>query len=85
MAKNSLPIVPTGIYSAADSAPSRSVKNCPAHGAMWVIKNFFWVSREAGQFFTNLEGAELATLYMPVGTIGRLFMAIEAQAFELAA
>ena len=39
----------------------------------------------AGQFFTDLEGAELATLYMPVGTIGRLFMAIEAQAFELAA
>ena len=39
----------------------------------------------AGQFFTDLEGAESATLYMPVGTIGRLFMAIEAQAFELAA
>ena len=39
----------------------------------------------AGQFFTDLEGAELATLYMPVGTIGRLFMAIEAQACELAA
>ena len=39
----------------------------------------------AGRFFTELEGAESATLYMPVGTIGRLFMAIEAEAFELAA
>ncbi len=38
-----------------------------------------------GQFFTDLEGAESAALYMPVGTIGRLFMAIEAEAFELAA
>ena len=39
----------------------------------------------AGQFFADLEGAESAVLYMPVGTIGRLFMAIEADAFELAA
>ncbi len=38
-----------------------------------------------GKFFTDLEGAESAVLYMPVGTIGRLFMAIEAKAFELAA
>ena len=38
-----------------------------------------------GQFFTDLEGAEAAALYMPVGTIGRLFMAIEADAFEMAA
>ena len=38
-----------------------------------------------GQFFTDLEGAESAVLYMPVGTIGRLFMAIEAEAFEIAA
>jgi len=50
-------------------------------------KNFFTTHMApwAGQFFTDLEGAESATLYMPVGTIGRLFMAIEAQAFELAA
>jgi TorA maturation chaperone TorD len=39
----------------------------------------------AGQFFTDLEGAESAALYMPVGTIGRLFMVIEARAFELEA
>ncbi len=45
-----------------------------AHMAPWV-----------GQFFTDLEGAEAAALYMPVGTIGRLFIAIEADAFEMAA
>jgi len=39
----------------------------------------------AGQFFTDLEGAELAALYRPVGTIGRLFISIEAEAFEMAA
>ncbi len=39
----------------------------------------------AGQFFTDLEGAESAALYMPVGTIGRLFLVIEADAFEMAA
>jgi len=38
-----------------------------------------------GRFFSELEGAESASLYMPVGTIGRLFMAIEAKAFEMAA
>ena len=40
-----------------------------------------WVSL----FFKELESAQSAALYMPVGTIGRLFMAIEAEAFELAA
>ncbi len=44
------------------------------HMASWV-----------GQFFADLEGAESAALYMAVGTIGRLFMAIEADAFEIAA
>ena len=45
-----------------------------AHMAPWV-----------GLFFEELESAQSAALYMPVGTIGRLFMAIEAEAFELAA
>lgn len=45
-----------------------------AHMAPWV-----------GLFFKELESAQSAALYMPVGTIGRLFMAIEAEAFELAA
>jgi len=39
----------------------------------------------AGRFFSDLESAGHASLYMPVGTVGRLFMAIEAEAFKLAA
>ena len=39
----------------------------------------------APRFFEDLQAARNARFYMPVGTIGRLFMAIEAQAFEMAA
>ncbi len=39
----------------------------------------------AGQFFEDLEKAPSAALYMPVGTIGRLFLEIEREAFEMAA
>lgn len=39
----------------------------------------------AGQMFKDLEGAQSAALYMPVGTIGRLFMEIEREAYEMAA
>ncbi len=39
----------------------------------------------APRFFEDLQAAQSAVLYMPVGTIGRLFMAIESQAFEMAA
>ncbi len=39
----------------------------------------------AGLFFTDLETAASAQFYVPVGTIGRLFMEIEATAFEMAA
>lgn len=39
----------------------------------------------AGRFFADLERAEGAGLYAPVGAIGRLFVEIEAQAFTLAA
>ncbi len=35
--------------------------------------------------FADLEGAESAVLYMPVGTIGRLFIDVEREAFEMAA
>jgi hypothetical protein len=35
--------------------------------------------------FTDLEAAESAALYMPLGALGRLFFAIEAEAFEMAA
>ena len=39
----------------------------------------------AARLFSELEDAASAKLYRPVGTIGRLFMTIETQAFALAA
>jgi TorA maturation chaperone TorD len=39
----------------------------------------------APRFFEDLEGAEAAVLYRPVGTIGRLFLAVESTGFEMAA
>jgi len=39
----------------------------------------------APRFFEDLEAAKAAAFYMPVGTIGRLFMAIETEAFDMAA
>ena len=37
----------------------------------------------AGLFFVDLENAEHADFYRPVGAIGRLFMTIETQSFEM--
>lgn len=37
----------------------------------------------AGPFFSDLEAAKSADLYAPVGTLGRLFMAIERAAFDM--
>ena len=63
----------TGAYGeAADLTTQKNLY--VTHMAPWV-----------GQFFADLEGAVSAGLFMPVGTIGRLFMAIEADAFEIAA
>ena len=39
----------------------------------------------AGRFFADLEAADAAGFYAPVGTIGQAFMNIEATAFEMAA
>jgi len=39
----------------------------------------------AGHFFADLEKAQDADLYRPVGTIGRLFLDIEADAFAMLA
>ena len=39
----------------------------------------------APRFFEDLEAAKSAAFFMPVGTIGRLFMAVESQGFEMAA
>lgn len=50
-------------------------------------KRFFdaHIAAWATQFFQDLERAKTAALYMPVGTIGKVFMAIENEAFETAA
>jgi len=37
----------------------------------------------AGLFFADLEAAKSAVFYAPVGTIGRIFMDIESQAFDM--
>jgi TorA maturation chaperone TorD len=37
----------------------------------------------AGRFFSNLEHAESATFYKSVGSLGRIFMEIETEAFSL--
>ena len=63
----------TGAFNEPASLENQQ-KFFETHMAPWV-----------GRFFSELEGAESASLYMPVGTIGRLFMAIEAKAFEMAA
>ncbi len=39
----------------------------------------------ATHFFVDLEKAKNAKVYMPVGTIGKLFMQLERDAFEMAA
>lgn len=39
----------------------------------------------AEQFFEDMEAAECASFYKPVGTIGKLFLRIESQSFEMAA
>ncbi len=56
----------------ADLATQRSFFD--AHLGPWV-----------GRFFEDLEAADAARLYKPVGTLGRLFMGIESEAFAMAA
>jgi len=48
-------------------------------------KKFFnkHVNSWASHFFIDLEGAKYSVLYAPLGTIGRLFMKIEQDAFEM--
>lgn len=50
-------------------------------------KKFFdqHIAPWAGRMFQDLEGAETAVLYMPLATVGRLFIAVEAEAFEMGA
>jgi TorA maturation chaperone TorD len=48
-------------------------------------KTFFnkHIASWAGHFFSDLENAKGSVFYAPVGTIGRTFMEIEAEAFRL--
>jgi TorA maturation chaperone TorD len=48
-------------------------------------KRFFAAHIEpwAGTFFTDLEACPAAAFYRPVGTLGRLFLNVEAQAFAM--
>jgi TorA maturation chaperone TorD len=39
----------------------------------------------APRFFEDLQAAETAVFYMPVGMIGSVFMSVESQAFQMAA
>ncbi len=39
----------------------------------------------APRFFEDLQAAETAAFYMPIGLIGSVFMTVESQAFEMAA
>ena len=50
-------------------------------------QNFFeeHIASWASKFFTDLEKAQASALYMPLGTIGRLFMEIEVEGFRMAA
>jgi TorA maturation chaperone TorD len=38
-----------------------------------------------GRFFTDLENSEAAEFYRAVGTVGRVFVDIESEAFGLSA
>ena len=48
-------------------------------------RNFFrkHIQPWAEHFFTDLEGAKSAIFYSPVGTIGKLFIKIEEEAFSM--
>lgn len=37
----------------------------------------------AGHFFTDLEEAKTSVFFSPVGTVGKIFMAVEAEAFRM--
>ncbi len=69
--------VMAGLITGAFGAPAdlaTQQRFFDAHMAPW-----------AEQFFSDLEAAKAAAFFMPVGTIGKLFMRIEVQGFEMAA
>jgi TorA maturation chaperone TorD len=58
-----------GVFGAAPGADRQLFE---AHLAPWI-----------GHFFADLESAEAADFYRPVGALGRVFIEIEAQGFAL--
>ncbi|MEM6310433.1 MAG: molecular chaperone TorD family protein [Pseudomonadota bacterium] len=48
-------------------------------------KDFFnkHIGPWAGHFFTDLEEAKTSVFYTPVGTVGKTFMSVEAEAFRM--
>jgi TorA maturation chaperone TorD len=63
----------SGLASGRLPAPAGSDRMIfDAHMASWI-----------GRFFTDLEQAEAADFYRRLGTLGRIFMNIEAEAFDL--
>ena len=66
-----------GLITGAFGAPApleRQREFFNRHMSTWAVK-----------VFEDLESAKSAALYMPVGTIGKLFMAVEAEAFGMVA
>lgn len=61
----------TGKFASDNGLPSQKAF-FDAHLAKW-----------AALFFTDLENAKAANLYAPVGSLGRVFMTIEADAFAI--
>ncbi|MCB2053341.1 MAG: molecular chaperone TorD family protein [Geminicoccaceae bacterium] len=69
-------LIEGGFGEARDGAGAQQAAHAffHAHIALW-----------AGRFFADLEKANAARLYVPVGTLGRHFVTIEEAAFEIAA
>ena len=63
-----------GILTGAFGDPRSAKSFFDKHLAPW-----------AGKFFADLEKAPSAVMYMPLGTIGRLFIEVEREAFDMAA
>ena len=65
--------VMAGLASGQIIAPGGTERNIfEAHLKLWI-----------GRFFSDLERVESATFYASVGTLGRIFMEIETEAFSL--
>ncbi len=67
---------------------ARSDRNCEPEdhiGTLCEAMEGLVIEPWAGRFFADLEGAQGAAFYRSVGTLGRVFVEIETEAFALAA